>query len=118
MPEPEISPKNIPDGYTLGDKPLPPGSRSSILTTEVRGRPGLPLSLSQKTFRSSLMVDGRREDDSYWVGGATEDGELGVEYAGGPDELGPVDRRPGKLYGKSLMDQLEARKTAMKAKQR
>ena len=118
-PEPISPPKNIPDGYTLGDKPLPPGSRSSILTTtDVRARPGLPLSLSQKTFRSSLIVGGRREDESFWVGGATEDGEVGVEYVGDPDEVGPVDRRPGKLYGKSLMDQLEARKTAMKAKQR
>lgn len=95
---PEPSPKHVPEGYTLGAKPLPPGSRSSILTTDVRGRPGLPLSLSQKTFRSSLMVDGKREEEEYWIGGATEDGEVGVVYAGEADIQGPTDRRPGKLY--------------------
>ena len=98
IPPPDSPPRNIPEGYTLGAKPLPPGSRSSILTTDVQGRPGLPLSLSQKTFRSSLMVGGRREEEEYWVGGATEDGEVGVEYAGEGDVLGPSDRRPGKLY--------------------
>lgn len=104
MPAPLVSavpppspPNNVPEGYILGDKPLPPGSRSSILTTDVRSRPGMPLSLSQKTFRSSLMVGGRREEEEYWVGGATEEGQVAVEYAGEMDQ-GPVDRRPGKLY--------------------
>lgn len=103
LPPPPSPPKNVPDGYVLGAKPLPAGARSSILTTtDPRaqtsiGRPGLPLSLSQKTFRSSLMVGGKREEEEYWVGGATEDGDVGVEWVG--DELeGPIDRRPGKLY--------------------
>lgn len=98
IPPPDSPPRNVPDGYTLGAKPLPPGSRSSILTTDGRCRPGLPMSVSQKTFRSSLVVGGRREDEEYWVGGATEDGEIGVEYAGEGDTQGPTDRRPGKLY--------------------
>jgi len=79
------------------------------------------------------MVGGKREEEEYWIGGATEDGEVGVVYAGEADIQGPSDRRPGKLYvsaneqvwnmkidrqGKSLMDQLEARKSALKGKQR
>lgn len=139
-PPPKSPPRHVPDGYTLGAKPLPAGARSSILsTTDLRaqsgGRGGIPLSLSQKTFRSSLMVGGKREEEEYWVGGATEEGDVGVEYVGDVEYEGPVDRRPGKLYvslgdimvakewgadvkGKSLMDQLEARKAAMKGKQR
>ncbi|WVQ99084.1 hypothetical protein IAU59_006216 [Kwoniella sp. CBS 9459] len=99
----------LPEGYTLGEKPLPYEART------MGDRPGMPLSLSQRTFRSSLMVGGTREDE-FWVGGAEEEGEVGVQSR----ELdeGAILRKPGKLYGKSLMDQLEARKAALKGRQR
>lgn len=96
IPPPEPPRKKVPEGYTLGEKPLPPGSRSSILTLN-NGRPGLPLSLSQKTFRSSLLVDGKRDDEEYWIGGAEEEGQVGVRAVEG-DEQGAADRRPGRLY--------------------
>ncbi|OCF38289.1 hypothetical protein I317_07953 [Kwoniella heveanensis CBS 569] len=108
-PPPTIREPKLPEGYTLGEKPLPYEART------MGDRPGMPLSLSQKTFRSSLMVGGTREDE-FWVGGAEEEGEVGVQSR----ELdeGAILRKPGKLYGKSLMDQLEARKAALKGRQR
>ncbi|ORX33404.1 hypothetical protein BD324DRAFT_640007 [Kockovaella imperatae] len=104
---PPSPPKNVPDGYTLGDKPLPPGSRSSILSL-ANPRPGLPMSLSMRTFRDSLLADIPREDVVEAQG--EQEGELEPEAE---DE-----RRPGKLYGTSLMDQLEARKAAQRSRQR
>ena len=89
-----LPPKNVPDGFVLGEKPLPPGSRTSILS--LGGRPGLPLSLSQKTFRSSLLVDGRREEEEYFVGEAGGEGEEGVHLGQQAEEA--VEKRPGKLY--------------------
>ena len=99
LPPPKPPPQNIPPGYVLGEKPLPPGSRTSILSM-AGPRPGMPLSLSQRTFRSSLMVDGKREEEEYWIGGATEEGEvgLGMGEVVESDWEGPSDRRPGKLY--------------------
>ncbi|WVF71818.1 hypothetical protein IAT40_006626 [Kwoniella sp. CBS 6097] len=108
-PPPTIREPKLPEGYTLGEKPLPYEART------MGDRPGMPMSLSQRTFRSSLMVGGTREDE-FWVGGAEEEGEVGVQSR----ELdeGAIMRKPGKLYGKSLMDQLEARKAALKGRQR
>jgi hypothetical protein len=79
-----------------------------------------------------LLVEGQRGEA--WVGGADEDGEVGVmkkEREDLPPEA--YERKAGKLYvsckhrtevggadqqGKSLIDQLEARKAAMKGRQR
>lgn len=138
IPPPPSPPKKkweiAPDGFEIGaEKPLPAGARTSVLT--IGGVAKIPLSLSQRTFRASLLVDGEGRD-SAWVGGADEEGQVGV----GKKERDEMDeevleRRPGKLYvgspcsvidelkakptqGKSLMDQLEARKQAMKGQQR
>ena len=80
------------------------------------------------------MVDGQRDvayaDIDERLKRATEDGEqvtLDVEEppvvaqpTGTPLPEPPVSpgRPPGKLYGKSLIDDLQARKAEMKAKQR
>ena len=120
MLPPPSPPRNIPDGYTLGEKPLPPGSRSSILSL-ANPRPGIPMSLSQRTFRNSLMVDGKRDGPVY-TGDVSPEGpfeelpDVGGEDGGVVEE--EEERRPGKLYGTSLMDQLEARKAAQRSKQR
>ncbi|KAE8541710.1 hypothetical protein D1P53_001881 [Cryptococcus gattii VGV] len=100
----------VPDGFVRGDKPLPAEAK-----TKGR-RPGRPLSLSQKTFRSSLLVDGKRDYEEYFVGSSEIEGEMGVSSR--DITIDAIQRRPGKLYGKSLIDELEARKAMMKGKQR
>lgn len=100
----------VPDGFVRGDKPLPAEAK-----TKGR-RPGLPLSLSQKTFRSSLLVDGKRDYEEYFVGSSEIEGEMGVSSR--DITIDAIQRRPGKLYGKSLIDELEARKAMMKGKRR
>lgn len=100
----------VPDGFVRGDKPLPAEAK-----TKGR-RPGLPLSLSQKTFRSSLLVDGKRDYEEYFVGSSEIEGEMGVSSK--DITIDAIQRRPGKLYGKSLIDELEARKAMMKGKRR
>ena len=98
QPEPQ-SPKKKweipPEGFSIGDKPLPKGARTSVLT--LNGIPRIPMSLSQRTFRSSLLVGGERGEA--WVGGADEDGEVGVmkkEREDLPPEA--YERKAGKLY--------------------
>lgn len=98
QPEP-ISPKKKweipPEGFSIGEKPLPKGARTSVLT--LNGIPRIPMSLSQRTFRSSLLVEGKRGEE--WVGGADEDGEVGVmkkEREDLPPEA--YERKAGKLY--------------------
>ncbi|WVQ77682.1 hypothetical protein IAR50_007372 [Cryptococcus sp. DSM 104548] len=99
------------DGFVLGERPLPADAK----TQGRRPGVGIPLSLSQRTFRSSLMIDGQR-DDPGWIGGAEEEGEVGVERRDTSEAF--VERKAGKLYGRSLMDELEARKTNMKGRSR
>lgn len=100
---------HVPDGFTMGEKPLPTDARASILNMGV----GVPLSLSQRTFRSSLMVGGQRDDDFFR--GQAEEGE---ELRGEDDDPEEGSRKPGKLYGTSLIDQLEARKDLLHNKKR
>lgn len=103
----------VPDGFEIGEKPLPNEARASILN---QGK-GVPLSLAQRTFASSLMVGGVR--DSEYFQGQAEEGEAlqGITEEDRQREL--AERRaPGKLYGKSLIDQLEARKDFLQNKKR
>jgi hypothetical protein len=98
IPPPQIAPKKweiAPEGFSIGEKPLPAGARTSVLT--IGGVAHIPLSLSQRTFRSSLLVGGERGEA--WVGGAEVDGEVAVgkkEREGLTEET--MERRPGKLY--------------------
>lgn len=106
----------VPEGFTLGAKPLPPGARSSILipgpgagadpagmaTGGSRPGMGVRMSTSQMTFRSSMYVDGEREGSDGWVGRAEEDGAYGLDPASQEvegEEMGyQRARKPGKLY--------------------
>lgn len=99
IPPPASPPKKkweiAPDGFSIGEKPLPAGARTSAIT--IGGVPRLPLSLSQRTFRSSLMVGGQRGEA--WVGGAEEEGEVAVGKKERDDlEEELRERKPGKLY--------------------
>ena len=127
--------------------PLPPGARSSrrlsstsIIDTEIvplASNPFIPnphidLSLSQKTFRNTLVAGGRSGtylDVNQDLPRATEDGEqVMVEEPPKEETLPPptppleedpkVKHPAGKLYGKSLIDDLEKRKAEMRNKQR
>ena len=101
--------------------------------------PRINLTLSQLTFRNTLAVDGQRDvayaDIESRMRRATEEGEQ-VNWDPEPEPEpepepptptnqiyvpdGPIPRgKPaGKLFGKSLIDDLEARKLEMRSKQR
>jgi len=84
------------------------------------------MTLSQITFRNSLMVGGQRDpsfaDLEVHIKRAENEGEM-VEQEAEPEpepiEEDNVPRRAaGKLYGRSLIDDLEARKAQLKNRQR
>ncbi|THV08578.1 hypothetical protein K435DRAFT_641073 [Dendrothele bispora CBS 962.96] len=137
-------PTNI-DGFELSSDgtPLPPGARSSrrsssygltpppIASNSFTPNPRSNLSLSQLTFRNYLSAgnhggSGYNDLDSE-IPRAAEEGEQMFleapqeeEVASIPDidEPTPLSRPAGKLYGKSLIDDLESRKLQMRSKQR
>lgn len=146
---PQVSPSSR-DGFLLSTdgRPLPPGARtmgrrasSTLSMLEPSGsetpaasnlftpNPRMSLTLSQLTFRNTLMVDGSRDvayaDIESRLKRATEDGEQILPEAE-PEPVptvvvdAPPDRSrpPGKLLGRSLIDDLEHRKAVMKGKQR
>jgi hypothetical protein len=96
------------------------------------------MTLSQLTFRNTLMVDGQRDvtyrdmEDQLNLKWATEEGEQAamdlpnesttmlptMEITDADAEGSRGKRPPGKLYGKSLIDDLVSRKAEMKGKQR
>ncbi|TFK43546.1 hypothetical protein BDQ12DRAFT_675151 [Crucibulum laeve] len=136
------------DGFQLSKDgpPLPPGARTSrrsslasalnvspaMASNPFTPNPLLDLSLSQKTFRNTLMVGGQRGsyvDIDGTLPRATEDGEQvqlepivvepDIPTPALPMEESSKHTRPaGKLYGKSLIDDLENRKAQMRSKQR
>ncbi|KAJ8086603.1 hypothetical protein PM082_005426 [Marasmius tenuissimus] len=132
-PTPAPAPKGR-DGFQVSaDPPLPPGARASrvpIASNSFTPNPTNDLSLSQLTFRNHLMVDGQRDasfNDS--LPRAIEEGEqVRLELDDIPvinepaslpvDDSYPPSRPAGKLYGRSLIDDLESRKVQMKGKQR
>jgi hypothetical protein len=113
---------------------LPPGSSPAPNTANPytpNSRAGM--TLSQLTFRNTLMVGGQREIIDGQLPRATEDGEQAhFEEEPEPEPEGeppisvevdepqkdPRSRPPGKLFGKSLIDDLEERKANMRGKQR
>lgn len=111
-----------------GGIPLPPGSKTEArpgirpLGPSTSYNPRISMSLSQLTFRQSLMVGGAR-DPSYadidrGLRVAMNDGEQVEQEWSEEEEPDRELRPPGKLYGKSLIDDLEARKATLKGKQR
>ena len=141
------APPQVPEGFqltTIGP-PLPPGAKSTgravsqLMPSSVSGvnypvgsdeftpNPRISLSLSQLTFRNSLMVGGQRdvayEDIEGGLRRAREDGEQIIQEEDIEEEIAEEKKQaqgkaPGKLYGRSLMDELEARKEKLKSKQR
>ncbi|CAK5262693.1 unnamed protein product [Mycena citricolor] len=130
------------DGFLSSvDPPLPPGARSTRRGSALDPSPSnlftpnprANLTLSQLTFRNTLMVDGQRDVTYQDIDGdiprAMEDGvqmQLTApppEFPEEPQLMPPSeDHKPakpaGKLFGKSLIDDLESRKLEMKSKQR
>jgi len=128
--------RTIREGFedTTGARPMPPGAKttgprpgSTMFGAGEQGigftpNPRSSLSLAQLTFRNTLMVGGERDiafaDIEENLQRAEEEGvqiDLGLIPEEGPE---PPRRAPGKLYGHSLMDELEARKNQLKGKQR
>jgi hypothetical protein len=136
------------DGFLLSKDgpPLPPGARSArrssvtlsiieatppVASNSFTPNPLASLSLSQMTFRDTLPT-GTQRYSAYMdrsLPRATQDGEqVNIEVTVPEEEHIPVSssledpsnpRRPaGKLYGKSLIDDLESRKAQMRSKQR
>ncbi|KAG9040175.1 hypothetical protein FRB95_000104 [Tulasnella sp. JGI-2019a] len=120
-----------------GGFPLPPGSRPearpgsslrgmSTLAPSQSFNPRTSMSLSQLTFRQTLMVGGQRDpayaDLDQHLQRAEVDGEQAArDWSDDEEELefdGKALRQPGKLYGTSLIDSLEARKAVIKGQQR
>jgi len=126
------------DGFQLSrdGPPLPAGARAvrkSMAFEELPPpNPFTPnsratLSLSQLTFRSGLHTQDISYSENFGIPRATTDGEQARLPSPEPDGIPIVDvppeekkdrRGPGKLYGKSLIDDLEARKARMRGKRR
>ena len=136
----------LPAGFQLTTvgPPLPPGAKSAgrpvsrpmssfgglqvpVDSNSFTPNPRASMTLSQLTFRNSLMFGGQRdvayEDIETGLRRAQEDGEQILQEENIEDEIEEEQkqaqgRAPGKLYGRSLMDELEARKDKMRSKQR
>lgn len=139
---------NVRDGFELSadGPPLPPAARSSrrfsssmslleaenipLASNSFTPNPLVDLTLSQKTFRNTLAVPGQSmyPEGTNKLPRATEEGQQAELDPSGKEEPaeppipaeGPskASRPPGKLYGKSLIDDLENRKLQMRSKQR
>lgn len=110
----------------------PSASAVPIASNSFTPNPRASLTLSQLTFRNTLMVGGQRDvaytDIDTGLRRATEDGEQIVEEFPEEEPARPVTvvvdepesagRPAGKLYGRSLVDELEHRKATMRSKQR
>ena len=119
---------HLSSGGLLGNVP---GSTVPIASDSFTPNPRASLTLSQLTFRNTLMVGGQRDvsyaDLDAGVRRATEEGEQVIEEVPEEEEPArpvtvvvdePEGRPPGKLYGRSLVDELEHRKAVMRSKQR
>ncbi|KAI0775933.1 hypothetical protein BD413DRAFT_602463 [Trametes elegans] len=114
---------------------LEPGlTAAPVASNSFTPNPRNSLTLSQLVFRNTLMVDGQRDvayaDIESHLKRATHDGEQ-IEPEPEPqpepqpdipvvqvEEKGAAKRAPGKLYGRSLIDDIEARKAEMRGKKR
>ena len=119
---------------TTGARPMLPGAKatgprpgSTMFGAGEQGigftpNPRSSLSLAQLTFLNTLMTGGERDvafaDIEANLQRAEEEG-VQVDLGLGPEEAPePPRRAPGKLYGHSPKDELEARKNQLKGKQR
>ncbi|KAH9060886.1 hypothetical protein EDB87DRAFT_1561128 [Lactarius vividus] len=106
----------------------PLASAVPIASNSFTPNPRASLTLSQLTFRNTLMVGGQRDvaytDIDDGLRRATEDGEQIIEEFPEEEPAHPVTvvvdepestgRPAGKLYGRSLVDELEHRKATMR----
>lgn len=105
----------IPEGFTYGDKPLPAGARSSILAPPPIPAPHVSLQTGvaslgdSRIFGAAVAAEQQEMDRLQWEA---------EEYERAAQQEARRERMPGRLYGTSLMDQLEARKLQMRGKQR
>ncbi|CAE6522548.1 unnamed protein product [Rhizoctonia solani] len=110
----------LPPGATPGARP---GVRPSV--AGFTPNPRTTMSLSQLTFRNNLMVDGSRDvtytDIDQQLRRATAEGEQ-VEQAwddyDAETEAPQPERPAGRLYGRSLMDDLQDRKAQLHGRKR
>ena len=121
------STQRLSSGLLLGNAS---GSAVPLASNSFTPNPRANLTLSQLTFRNTLMVGGQRDvayaDIDSGLRRATEDGEQVIEEVPEEEIARPVtvvvdeqdNRPPGKLYGRSLVDELERRKATMRSKQR
>jgi len=133
--------RKVGEGFALSTDgpPLPPGAKSSQRLSSLSAlepiSPSEPfvsnplhdLSLSQQTFRSTLGIHGKISDFDPDLPRATHDGQTvqlnpPLESEGlstNINEIPSFRAKPaGKLFGKSLIDDLEARKANLRSKQR
>ncbi|KAJ7283666.1 hypothetical protein C8J57DRAFT_741267 [Mycena rebaudengoi] len=136
------------DGFltSTDGTPLPPGARSTRRSSAIdpssapvasnlfTPNPRMNLTLSQLTFRNTLLVGGQRDVTYADIDGdlprALQEGEQvpqnvpEMEDVAPPPIITPTDdqskpaRPAGKLFGTSLIDDLENRKAMMRTKQR
>ena len=143
-PDPEPT-HQVRDGFELSTDgpPLPPGARSSrrlssfstlnpssnlpTASNAFTPNPLLDLTLSQKTFRNTLIIGGQPSPMESDLPRAIQDGDqiqldppvMQDNFPAKGEEVPSGSGRPaGKLFGKSLIDDLEARKAEMRSKQR
>jgi hypothetical protein len=130
-PLPHGARSNSSNRLTSGGLGNAPGS-VPVASNSFTPNPRANLTLSQLTFRNTLMVGGQRDvayaDIDTDLRRATEDGEQIVDEALKEEPARPVtvvvdepegnNRPPGKLYGRSLVEVLEQRKAVMRSKQR
>jgi hypothetical protein len=140
-PENEEAPSQfLRDGFDVSTTgpPLPPGAKTNsrpgirplssypplVASNSFTPNPRLSMTLSQLTFRNTLLVGGNRDVSYVDIDGqiprAATDGEQvteGVQETATPPEP-EVFRPAGKLFGRSLIDELENRKSQMRSKQR
>jgi hypothetical protein len=118
-------------GARPGVRPLTGiGASRSSQTLSVMGsgftpNPRVSMSLSQLTFRNNLMVDGARDvaytDIEEQLQRAAAEGEQAEQLWDDYDaetEAPQAERPAGRLYGRSLMDDLQERKAQLHGRQR
>ncbi|KIY71448.1 hypothetical protein CYLTODRAFT_418838 [Cylindrobasidium torrendii FP15055 ss-10] len=138
--KPPPAPEPVREGFIMSTDgtPMPIGSRDQrrqsqvpIASNSFIPNPVSQLSKSQLMFRNTLpgggTANGQQPDMDHELPRATEDGQQ-VAFDDGTtddvvspfpsDQVHTPGRAPGKLFGRSLIDDLEARKANMKAKQR
>ena len=126
------------DGFQLSrdGPPLPAGARAMPKSMAFEDLPPpnpftpnsrASLSLAQLTFRGGLHTEDAGYSENLGVPRATQDGEQArlpspeldeIPVIAAPPEEKKDRRGPGKLYGKSLIDDLEARKVELRGKRR